>query len=109
MRTTILALALAGALSGCTALTGSGALNLVARETALGMIRTANAMGVDPWRSSPEALARWEAACRDLAGIATVWNPMVPGADADVTSTCAVVLAAARPGAVRPASQETPR
>lgn len=92
-------LVLAGLLAGCSALPAPEAmrdsLSFVARETALGLIRTVNAMGVDPWQSSPQALARWEIACRDLSDIATVWNWAVPEAGDDVSDTCAVILEAA--------------
>lgn len=91
------ALVVAGFLvTGCSALsTGGQSLSVIARETALAMIRTVNAMGVDPFQASPQALARWQAACLNLSGLATVWNPAVPGADRDVENTCAVILEAA--------------
>ena len=80
--------------SGCTGgLTDS--LAVVGRETALGVVRTANAMGVDPFQASPEALARWQAACLNLGSVATLWNPAVPGVDSAAEAFCAVVVEAA--------------
>lgn len=76
---------------------------MIARETALATIRTANAMGVDPWQASDAALTRWALACHNVAGLATVWNPAVPAADSSVTDTCNVILEAAATRPVVPA------
>ena len=70
-------------------------LAVVGRETALGIVRTANAMGVDPFQASPQALARWQAACLNLGAVATLWNPAVPGVDSAAETFCAVVVEAA--------------
>lgn len=80
--------------SGCAAgLTDSFAV--VGRETALGIVRTANAMGVDPYQASARALARWQAACLNLGSVATLWNPKVPGVDEAAEAFCVVALEAA--------------
>jgi len=101
MRPLLLAAALVAALGGCSAVTGSAAASLLARSTAIGLIKTVNAMGVDPWQASPQALSQWRMACHNLTSLATIWNPAIPGAPLDALNTCAVILEAAAPGAAR--------